>query len=196
LVQAACKIADIEVPREVAILGVDNDELVCGLSYPQLSSIALSAERAGYEAAQVLDKLMKGQQITETKKEVSVSPLDVVTRRSTDIMAIEDRQVADAVHFIRKHSREVILVNDVAQAVGLSRRALQQRFRKLLGHSVHEEIKYARVNQMAVMLTDTNLSISRIAKILGYPYPNNISRCFKQRKGISPSAYRRKFGSK
>ena len=193
---AACKIADIKVPSEVAILGVDNDELICGLSYPQLSSIALNTQRAGYEAAQVLGKLMGGQKVAESEQQVSVSPLHVVTRQSTDIMAIEDKQVAKAVNFIRNHSKEVIQVVDVAEAVGLSRRALEQLFRKVLAHSVHEEIKYARVNQMAKMLIETNLSISQIAWSLGFPYTNNISRYFKQQKGISPLEYRRKYAPK
>jgi len=195
-VLAACKIAGINVPSEVAILGVDNDELICGLSYPQLSSIALSTQRAGYEAAQVLGKLMDGQKVAENEKEVLVSPLHVVTRQSTDIMAIEDKQVAKAVHFIRNHSNEVIQVSNVAEAAGLSRRTLEQRFRKILGHSVLEEIKYARVNQMTKMLVETNLSISQIAWSLGFPYTNNISRYFKQQKGISPLEYRRKYAPK
>jgi LacI family transcriptional regulator len=195
-VLAACKIAGINVPSEVAILGVDNDELICGLSYPQLSSIALSTQRAGYEAAQVLGKLMDGQKVAENEKEVLVSPLHVVTRQSTDIMAIEDKQVAKAVHFIRNHSNEVIQVGNVADAAGLSRRTLEQRFRKILGHSVLEEIKYARVNQMTKMLVETNLSISQIAWSLGLPYTNNISRYFKQQKGISPLEFRRRYAPK
>ena len=195
-VLAACKIADIKVPSEVTILGVDNDELICGLSYPQLSSIALSTQRAGYEAAQVLGKMMEGQNVAENERQVSVSPLHVVTRQSTDIMAIEDKQVAEAVHFIRNHSNEVIQVSDVAEAAGLSRRTLEQRFRKVLAHSVHEEIKFTRVNQMAKMLIGTNLSISQIAWSLGFPYPNNISRYFKKQKGISPLEYRRKYAPK
>jgi len=195
-VLAACKIADLDVPTQVAILGVDNDELVCSLSYPQLSSIALSTEGAGYEAARILYKLMTGQEIAETEKEVPILPLHVVTRQSTDITAIEDRQVAEAINFIRKHFKELILVSDVAEAVGLSRRTLEQRFRKVLKRSVHEEIAYTRVNQMASMLTDTNLPISQIARLLGYSYANNISRYFKQQKGISPSDYRKKFSPK
>jgi len=193
---AACKIASINVPSEVAILGVDNDELICGLSYPQLSSIALNTQRAGYEAAQVLGKLMDRQKVEEKEKEVLVSPLHVVTRQSTDIMAIEDKQVAQAVHFIRNHSNEVIQVGNVVEAAGISRRTLEQRFRKTLGHSVLEEIKYARVNQMAKMLVETNLSISQIAWSLGFPYTNNISRYFKQQKGITPLEYRRKYAPK
>jgi LacI family transcriptional regulator len=196
-VLAACKIAGCRVPDDVAILGVDNDELICNFSYPQLSSITLSTERAGYEAAKVLDKLMRGQKIAENEKEVTILPLHVVTRQSTDIMAIEDKDVAGAVSFIRRHPREIIQVGDVAQAVGLSRRALEQHFRKALDHSVHDEIKYTRVNQMANMLIGTNLSISQIAKLLGYPYAtNNISRYFKQQKGMSPLDYRRRFGPK
>lgn len=195
-VLAGCKIAGLEVPREVAILGVDNDELLCGISYPQLSSIALSIERAGYEAARVLDKLMKGQELSDNEKQVTISPLNIVTRQSTDIMAVEDRCVAEAVHFIRKHTREVIQVSDVAQAVGLSRRALEKRFRTALARSVHDEIKFTRVNQMANMLMGTNLPISQVARLLGYPDVSNISRYFKQLKGMSPLEYRKKFGPK
>ena len=195
-VLAACKIADLDVPTQVAILGVDNDELVCNLSYPQLSSIALSTESAGYEAARVLHKLMSGQQITKEEKELSIFPMHVITRQSTDITAIEDRQVAEAVNFIRKHPKDLIQVGDVAEAVSLSRRALEQRFRKVLKHSVHEEIARTRVNQMATMLTETNLPISQIARLLGYSYSNNISRYFKQQKGISPLHYRKKYSPK
>jgi LacI family transcriptional regulator len=195
-VLAACRIARLEVPGEVAILGVDNDNLVCDLSYPPLSSIAASTERAGYEAACVLDKLMKGQGITPREQEVVISPLYVVSRQSTDVMAIEDRQVAEAVRFIRNNCRMMIQVGDVADAVGLSRRTLEQRFRRALDHSIHEEIKYARVNLMADLLTSTNLPISQITRMLGYPYPNNISRTFKQQKGVSPMEYRKRSAPK
>jgi len=195
-VLAACKIADFKVPNDVAILGVDDDELICSLSYPQLSSIAVSTETAGYEAAKILDKLMNGKEIAESEKEVSISPVHVVTRHSTDIMAIEDQQIAEAVNYIRKHSKNVIQVGNVAEAVGLSRRTLEQRFRKILAHSVHEEITYARVNHMADILINTNMSVSRIARLLGYPYANNISRYFKKQKGMSPSEYRKKFSPK
>lgn len=193
-VLAACKIADLDVPTKVAILGVDNDQLVCSLSYPQLSSIALGTEGAGYEAARILCKLMNGQETTAAEKAVLISPLHVVTRQSTDITAVEDRQVVEAIHFIRKHFKEMILVDDVAEAADLSRRALEQRFRKLLKHSVHEEIVRTRVNQMASMLADTNLPISQIARLLGYSYINNISRYFRQQRGISPSGDRKKLG--
>ena len=195
-VLAACKITGLKVPEQIAIMGVDNDELICNFSHPQLSSIALSTKRAGYEAAKVLDKLIRGQKLAENEKEVFIHPLHIVTRQSTNIMAIEDQQVAEAVNFIHKNSREMLQVKDVAEAVGLSRRALEQRFRKVLSRSVHEEIKYNRVNLMANMLIGTNLSLSQIAGLLGYPDTSNISHYFKQKKGISPSDYRRKFAPK
>jgi LacI family transcriptional regulator len=195
-VLAACKITGLKVPEQIAIMGVDNDELICNFSHPQLSSIVLSTERAGYEAAKVLDKVMRRQKIAENEKEVFIHPLHIVTRQSTNIMAIEDRQVAEAVHFIHKHSREMLQVKDVVGAVGLSRRALEQRFRKVLSRSVHEEIKYNRINLMADMLIGTNLSLSQIAGLLGYRDTSNISHYFKQQKGISPSDYRRKFAPK
>ena len=191
-VLAACKIAGLKVPLEVAILGVDNDEFICDLSYPQLSSIAVDTERAGYEAARVLDRLMRQEPMTEEEQEVLVYPVQVVTRQSTDVLAVEDPEVAQAVQFIRKHAREAIQVSDVAEAVGLSRRALQQRFRRVLARSVHEEIRQGRVNHMAEMLVETNLPVFQIAELLGYPDASNISRYFKRQKGVSPSAYRKK----
>jgi len=191
-VLAACNIAGIKVPLEVAILGVDNDEFICDLSYPQLSSIAVDTERAGYEAARVLHKMMRRETMAREDQEVPIFPLRVVTRQSTDILAVEDAEVAAAVQFIRKHAREAIQVSDVAEAVGLSRRTLQQRFRKVLARSVHEEIRQGRVNQMAEMLIRTNLPVFQIAELLGYPDASNISRYFKWHKDMSPSAYRKR----
>jgi LacI family transcriptional regulator len=195
-VLASCRLAMLEVPGEVAVMGVDDDDLVCNLSYPQLSSVAVNTERAGYDAARILDKLMRGQQIEDDEKVVHISPLHVVTRQSTDILAVEDQYVADAVHFIRMHSRKMIQVGDVAEAVGLSRRALEQHFKKALRHSIHDEIKYARVGQMADLLINTNLTMSQIARFLGYPNASNISRYFKEIKSISPMEYRRRLGPK
>ena len=196
-VLAACKIAGLNIPDQVALLGVDNDELICNFCHPQLSSIALSTKKAGYRAAYLLDKMIRGKKkIREEEKKVIILPLHVVTRQSTEIIAIEDPLVADAVKFIHNHSKEMIQVGDVAEAAGLSRRALEQRFRKELKRSVHEEIKYNRVNQMANMLTGTNLSVLQIARLLGYPHARNISRYFKQQKGISPLNYRKNFGPK
>jgi len=191
-VLAACDVAGLDVPDDVAILGVDNDDLICGLGFPQLSSIALNTEAAGYEAASALDGLMSGREPSEPSKQIRVSPLYVIERHSTDVVAMEDREVAVALRYIREHAAEVIQVGDVAEAIMLSRRALQQRFRRVLGRSVHEEIKRARVDRMARMLVTTNLSIAEIARLLRCTDVNNISRYFRQRMGLTPTQYRRK----
>lgn len=190
----ACKIAALHVPEQVAIIGVDNDELVCELSSPPLSSIALNTQRSGYEAAELLGKLMSRKRIKMANRTIVVHATHVVTRQSTDIMAMEDRGVVEAVRFIRRHAKEIIQVSDVVEAVAVSRRSLEQRFRRELGRSVLNEIKRARVDQVARMLVETNLSVSQIAFALGYTGVENIARYFRSEKGMSPVAYRKLYG--
>lgn len=193
---AACEMAGLKVPDEIAILGVDNDELVCELGYPQFSSIALSVEAAGHAAATLLGKLMAGQEITAAEKRIEVCPLYVVERQSTDILATEDHEVAAGLRFIRAHAKEAIQVRDVAEAISLSRRALQQRFRHVLGRSVHDEIKRTRIDHMARLLVTTNLSITTIAALLQCTEVKNISRYFRQRIGQTPSQYRKTYSAR
>jgi len=125
-----------------------------------------------------------------------VRPTGIVTRQSTDILAIEDPVVAASIRFIREHSRGSIQVSDVANAVMVSRRSLERRFRKVLDKSVHKEIQQLHVEQVAQLLVETNMSISQIALTLGYPDIDNIGRYFKKEKGMTPLAYRREYGGK
>jgi LacI family transcriptional regulator len=192
----ASKIAGVHVPEDLAIIGVDNDELVCELSSPPLSSIALNTQRSGYEAAELLDKLMSRKRIKMANLTIVVHPTHIVTRQSTDILAIEDRDVVAAVRFIRRNAREMIQVDDVVDTVAVSRRSLEQRFRRELGCSVLAEIKRARIDQVARMLVETNLSVSQIALALGYSGVENIARYFRSEKGMSPLAYRKLYGQK
>ena len=188
----ACVIAGLKVPEEVAVLGVDNDELMCVLSEPPLSSIELNAERAGYEAAEILDKLMRGE--TTPSKRIVVQPKRIVIRRSSDIVAIEDPVIADAIRYIETHRREYLLVSSVAEAVMVSQRTLQKRFRKALGRSVRDEIRRSRIDLASKMLTETNLPVKQVARKLGYSSSKHISRYFKKAKNMSVSEYRRRFG--
>lgn len=186
----ACEIADIDLPEQVAILGFGNDDLICNLATPPLSSIALSGEKAGYEAAAMLHKLMAGKEITD--QTIVVRPTYVMSRQSTDILATEDRDVAAALRFIhRRAKKERIQVDDVLEAVALSRRSLYNQFAKILGRPVHEEIKRVRVEELARMLVSTNLSISQIASTLGCSDIKNLARYFKKAKGMSPREYRK-----
>jgi len=191
----ACKIAGLNVPEQVAIIGLGNDDLVCDLAFPPLSSIALGAEKGGYEAAATLDKLMRGKQVPN--QSIIVPVLYVVTRQSTDILKIDDPYVAQALRFIhRRAKREAIQVADVLRVVPLSRRSLYERFTRVLGRSIHEEIKHVRVEQLARMLVSTSLSISQIASALGCSEMKNLARYFKQAKGISPLQYRKRHSPK
>jgi len=191
----ACKMVGLHVPEQVAIIGVDNDELICDLSSPQLSSIALNLERSGYEAAELLDKLMTGKE-KKTNQKILVQPTRIVTRQSTDILAIEDSEVAESVRFIRQRARKMIQVSDVAKVVGVSRRGLERRFRRVLNCSVLDEIRRVRLEQVVRMLVETNQSVGQIALALNYPSIEHISRFFRKEMEMSPLAYRKKYGSK
>ena len=190
----ACKIAGVKVPDEVAVIGADNDEIVCGLSDPPLSSIALNNEKLGYEAAKLLDKLMKGKTINTYK--LLVSPTHVVTRQSSDIIAIDNPYVAEAIRFIREHAKKMIQVDDVVDATMTSRRTLERHFHRELGRSVFEEIKRVRINQIAKLLIETNMSVAQIASTLGFTDTKHIARYFQQEKGVSLVVFREKYGSK
>lgn len=188
----ACKIADLRIPEEVAILGVDNDELVCDLSFNPLSSIDLNTEKAGYDAAELLDRLMAGEKMA--KQRIAIEPTHVVTRQTTDILAVDDSDVVEAIRFIQQHSKESIQVDDVVNAVALSRRVLEKRFRRILGRSVLDEIRRVRIDKVAQMLLETNKSILQIALALGYSGTDNVARYFRKEKGMSPIAYRKRYG--
>lgn len=190
----ACKMVGLEVPAEVAIVGVDNDELICSLANPQLSSIALAAQRAGYETAGLLDRLMAGEKVHNPL--VVTQATHVVTRQSTDVMAMDDRMVAKALQYIHSHATDTIQVTDVINALPISRRALQKRFQAVLGRTILDEIRHTRVDMVAQMLTETNLSIAQIALACGYPGIDHISRSFGNIKHMSPLAYRKRYGQK
>jgi LacI family transcriptional regulator len=186
----ACRLAGIRLPDEVAVLGVDNDEFICNLSAPPLSSVRLSTEKAGFEAAETLGRLMAGE-LSAAHKTIMVSPIDIVTRQSTDMLAIEDPEVAKAVHFIRHNSNGPLQVMDVVNVANLSRCGLYLRFHKALGYSVYDEIKRSRAERIAKLLLNSDLSISQIALQLGFTDANHIARYFKKVKGMTPLVYRK-----
>ncbi len=188
----ACKVAGILVPSEVGIVGVDNDELVCGLSDPPLSSVAVNFDRAGYEAASALDCLMKGKGTVPAR--IVVHPTHIVVRRSTDVVAVEDESVAKALRYIRGASRrEELTVTVVAQNAGISRRLLEKRFRRELGCSVLDEIRRMHTDKMAQLLVETQLPVCEIAETLGFGDVQHFARYFRSVKNMSPLAYRKAY---
>lgn len=185
----ACRLARVRVPDEVAVLGVDNDELFCNLTSPPLSSIQPDAVRTGFLAAQLLDEMMAGRpQVPGIRP---IPPLRIATRQSTDLVAVDDAFVAAAVRFIRDRADTAVTVASVLRHVGLSRRSLDYRFVRLLGHTVHTEITRARMTQVAGLLTTTDWTLPRIAERLGFPHAEYMSVSFKNENGVSPGAYRR-----
>jgi LacI family transcriptional regulator len=186
----ASLLAGLSVPDDVAVVGADDDHVICNLSNPPLSSVVFNIEQAGYRAAELLDGLMAGR-ITEPQ-EIVVDPLRVVARRSTDVIAVEDRHVARSLQFIRDQVRQPIGVVDVVTAAGISRRGLEIRFRRALGHSIRSEIQRVRLAFARQLLAETHLPIQRIAELAGFSSLPYFSNVFHREVGLTLAEYRRR----
>ena len=189
----ACRRAGVAVPEGVAVIGVDNEAIVCDLAHPPLSSVIPDARRVGYEAASLLARLMDGERPGPTR--VTVPPRGIATRQSTDVTAIADPSVADALRFIRENACHGIGVEDVLDHVLASRSVLQRSFRKLLGCTIHDAIIGARLQRVKQLLLETELTLPAIADRAGFAYVEYLSAVFRQRTGWTLGAYRREFGN-
>ncbi|UVI28290.1 AraC family transcriptional regulator [Paenibacillus spongiae] len=186
----ACRLAGVAVPDEVGIIGVDNDELLCNLSDPPLSSIVPNALETGYRAAALLEQMMNGERIESGI--TSIQPLDIVTRMSTDVVAVEDKLVADAVRFIRGKIYEDINVGDLLKVFPVSRRSFEGRFERSLGRTPHAFIVEMKVKLIKEFLTETELNLSMIAERIGFKHLEYMSVLFKRETGMTPNDYRQK----
>jgi LacI family transcriptional regulator len=184
----ACRRFSIHVPDEVAVLGIDNDELLCSLAFPPLSSVTPNARRTGYEAGAVLEKLMAGDDPGITVRHIP--PTGIAIRQSTDVLAVEDLNVAKAVRYIREHACEGICVDDVVTHAALSRRLLETRFKRLLGRSPHDEITRVQLRRVKELLAESDLPLSEIADRTGFRYVEYLSAVFKNKTGRPPGHYR------
>jgi LacI family transcriptional regulator len=185
----AIKAARTRVPEEIAILGVDDDDMICELTHPPLSSIALNFEEAGYEAAAQLDRQMAGGKTA--RKEIHLRPTHVHTRQSTDVLAVEDAIVAKALLFIRAHAGDVLSVDDVVEASSTSRRLLERHFKGVVGASVYREIQRTHVERACRMLAETNWSLVEIAARCGFSNAVHFSVAFKRHMRQTPQQHRR-----
>jgi LacI family transcriptional regulator len=184
-----CRRVGVAVPDEMAVVSVDNDEMICSLSDPPLSSVIPNTHQTGYEAARMLDRLMHGK--SAGKHSMKIAPLGIATRQSTDVLAVADHNISQAMHFIREHACEGIKVDDVLKAVPLSRRVLEHRFKKLLGYSPHDEILRMQFQRVVELLSETALPLATIAEHSGFRHAEYLSVAFKKRFGVTPSEYRR-----
>ena len=177
------------VPDEVAVLGVDDDEIHCELSGVRLSSIRLNTEQIGHEAASLLGRLIAG--APRPQQPILVYPAQVITRRSTDVIALPDAEVAAAVRFIRDRGGRNISVEDLLDQTRLARRTLEMRFRKALGRSPYQEIRRVQIERARSLLSGTDRPVREIADACGFKETRQLSTAFHERFGLSPRQYRR-----
>jgi LacI family transcriptional regulator len=184
----ACRSANLMVPEEIGVVAVDNDEVMCELASPPMTSIEPNSRRAGYEAAALLDRMMKGEAVGPV--EIRIPPVGIQRRQSSDALALEDRQMAAAMRFIREHACEPIQVTDVLRNIPLSRRVFETRFKASLGITPHGAIARARLGRVRQLLAETDLSLDEIAERSGFPHPEYMSVVFKREMGVPPGVFR------
>jgi LacI family transcriptional regulator len=184
-----CKMIDLKVPEDVAVVGVDNDPMICDIGDPPLTSIALNVESAGYEAAKLMDSLINNRKISG--RHILVSPSHIVQRQSSDILAVNDAEVVKAIHYIKKNAKNKILIKDVVKTTGISRRTLERRFRNTIHRSIYNEIQHVRIELISKLLIETDLPVSQITSLFDFTDAEHISRYFKREKGIGLREFRK-----
>jgi len=183
-----CHSRSLRVPEDVAILGVDNDELLCQLTYPPLSSVVYPIREIGYNAARLLDELMNHHPAPSGP--LLIAPHGITTRASTDILAMKDADVAEALRFIRENAHLPITVSSILTKVPIGRRTLEKKFRHLLNRSPLDEIKRIRLDAAKLHLSNSELRIPEIAHKCGFPDARRFATVFKQTFGCVPTEYR------
>jgi LacI family transcriptional regulator len=183
-----CRGIGLGVPDQVAVIGVDNDELLCELARPSLSSVILDTDRAGYMAAELLAQMMAGQKVPA--KQYLIDPLGIVARQSTDVLSGADPDVSRALRFIRDHACDGIKVQALADEVAISRRMLEHRFRRILGCTPHDEILRVQIEKVSQLLAETDLPLATIAERAGFKHADYMSVAFKRQTGLSPRQFR------
>ncbi|WP_020601279.1 xylose operon transcription regulator XylR [Spirosoma panaciterrae] len=186
-----CRHSRIRIPEEVAVLGVDNDETLCELSDPPLSSVMQDAEKGGYDAAHLLDKLIRKE--ISTFYDIIVEPTQIITRQSTDIYSTADEYIALSLKYIHQNIDKNLQVDEVVKQVPLSRRSLEMRFLQVVGYPIYKYIQNLRIEKFSKKLLETDQAVFEIAMDLGLNDSKNIARQFKQVKGVTPLEYRHKY---
>ena len=188
----ACRKLEIAVPDDVGVIAVDDDDAICLLCDPPLSSVRPDAERVGYRAAELLHQMIDG---TPADHDIEyIPPTSVSERLSTQVVAVDDRELARVCRFIRQHACDGINVASVTQFTSLSRRQLERRFREELGRTPHEEITTVQVDRVNQLLRETDMTLEQITPIAGYSHKERLSAVFKRETGETPGAYRRRTG--
>jgi LacI family transcriptional regulator len=184
----ACGDAGLAVPDEVAVLGGDDDILLCSAAHPPLSGIVTASERIGYLAAETLRTMIDGSQPAQTH--VEVDPLSIATRQSTDVLAIGDRDLRQAVVFLRENACKPITIERILANVPVSRRSLERMFRQTFGRTPGEEIRRLRMMRCRELLAQSDLPIPQVAAQCGFASPEHLATLFKREHKVTPLKYR------
>lgn len=185
----ACREEEIAVPEQVAVVGVDNDRMICEICYPTLTSIEPASYETGFQAAKMLEDLLQGRSVST--EGVFFGPVAIQERLSTDTVAVSDPIVAKALWYIRENAIFNATVDDVVRHLDISRRQLETRFKKIVGHSPHKELQIRRLRKVKQLLTTTDLSVAEIAKLTGYRHAEYLSVVFQREEGLPMSEFRR-----
>lgn len=189
-VSEICKINNISIPDEISLLGVDNDELICNLSDPPISSIVLEVEKGGYEAGRLIHKLIKKEK--DSTFNIVINPVRIIERKSTDKYNISNKYILEIIRYIEKNYKNEISIEDLINLVPLSRRSFEVKFKSETGISIYQFMINYRVEKFANLLITSDRSLFDIALECGFNDSKNISRVFKKIKGVSPHEYRKK----
>lgn len=184
----ACRRAGLLVPEDVAVLSGVDDPLLCECCMPHLSAITVAAEQIGEQAAALLQAQIERRPLPPTP--IRVPPLGIVTRQSTDTLAMDDPLLVQAIGFIREHATESIHIEDVLRVVPLSRRSLERAFQDLLGRSPAQEIRRLRLERAKHLLATTDLAIPKVAKASGFGTGEYLAKIFRGATGMTPLKYR------
>ena len=191
-VLSACAQIGIAVPDQVAVIGVDNDEVRCDLCNPSLSSIDTNAFQVGHEAAALLEGVINGKR---TMPETTlIGPVGVVRRRSTDVLAFADPELSALVRYIRQRAGDGLTIGQLVKHSGMSRATLDRLFHRYLGHTPHAEIIRVRINRVKELLTTSDLALKQIARLSGFTHDETLYRIFKRTTGQTPNEFRRSSG--
>jgi LacI family transcriptional regulator len=190
----ACRKLGLRSPEDVALVGVDNDDMYCNLAYSSMTSIAPNAREVGFRAAAMLDQLMEGQALTESR--VLIPPKRIVFRNSTDMTRSEYPEVARALRFIRNHANEFIDVSNVLDVVPVSRRWLETKFKEEVGRGIYQEIRRLHIERAKELLLTTDWPVSRVAKESGFNNTERFEFAFQKLLEMSATEFRRQQAKK
>lgn len=188
----ACERCGVSVPEDLAIVGVENDETLATMSTPPLSSVRLAGDKIGYEAARMLDRMMRGAKAPKRPK--LFPPLGIESRTSSDIFAIDDQLLSQAIKMIRERACDGLRVPEILAAVPLSRSSLERGCRRILGRSPNEEINRIRIDRVCTLLQETDLSLKQIAQQSGFNTTQYLLQVFRKSMGVTPGSYRKQYG--